>query len=112
MPAEIRVTEIAESDIEEAVIWTKEHFGVEQAFRYSELIWSAIGALAETPNHPLGRTRRGLQENARFLPVARAGRPARHWVLYRLLADDVIEIGRVLHESRDMDRHLPDEYKD
>jgi toxin ParE1/3/4 len=34
----------------------------------------------------------------------------RHFLLYRMRPDGQIEIGRVLHDSMDLERHLPDEY--
>jgi toxin ParE1/3/4 len=35
----------------------------------------------------------------------------RHFLLYRLLNDGRVEIGRLLHDSVDLKRHLPDEYR-
>ncbi|MGG4615968.1 type II toxin-antitoxin system RelE/ParE family toxin, partial [Pseudomonas aeruginosa] len=31
----------------------------------------------------------------------------RHFVLYRLATDQVLEVVRVLHDSMDLDQHLP-----
>jgi toxin ParE1/3/4 len=43
----------------------------------------------------------------------RSGRVARprHFLLYRIRNDGLVEIGRVLHDSMDLPRHLPDEYR-
>lgn len=35
----------------------------------------------------------------------------RHFVLYRLRDKGVIEVGRVIHDARDLTRHLPEEYR-
>ena len=35
----------------------------------------------------------------------------RHFLLYRRRPDGVIEIARVLHEARDLARHLPEAYR-
>jgi toxin ParE1/3/4 len=42
--------------------------------------------------------------------VGRVKRP-RHFLLYRTRPDGIVEIGRVLHESMDLAKHLPDEYR-
>jgi toxin ParE1/3/4 len=42
--------------------------------------------------------------------TGRVKRP-RHFLLYRTRPDSIVEIGRVLHESMDFARHLPDEYR-
>lgn len=35
----------------------------------------------------------------------------RHFLLYRRRADGVIEVARVLDDARDLQRHLPEEYR-
>jgi toxin ParE1/3/4 len=42
--------------------------------------------------------------------VGRVRRP-RHFLLYRTRGGSAVEIGRVLHDSIDLMRHLPDEYR-
>ena len=42
-----------------------------------------------------------------LLHLARPGRRARHFPLYRIAADGHIEIGRLLHDSMQLRRHLP-----
>jgi toxin ParE1/3/4 len=37
-------------------------------------------------------------------------RQPRHFLLYRV-AGNVVEIGRVLHDSMELDLHLPEEYR-
>lgn len=34
----------------------------------------------------------------------------RHFILYRKREDGVIEVGRVLHDGRDLERHVPADY--
>ncbi len=38
-------------------------------------------------------------------------RKPRHFLLYRMAADGCLEIGRVLHDSMDLVRHLPPDYQ-
>jgi plasmid stabilization system protein ParE len=35
----------------------------------------------------------------------------RHFLLYRRREDGVIEVARILHDGRDLQRHLPEEYR-
>jgi toxin ParE1/3/4 len=46
---------------------------------------------------------------------SRAAGPAvkepRHFLLYRLRDDGVIEVARILHDGRDLQRHLPEDYR-
>jgi toxin ParE1/3/4 len=35
----------------------------------------------------------------------------RHFLLYRIRADGQVEIGRVLHDSMDLEPHLREEYR-
>jgi toxin ParE1/3/4 len=47
--------------------------------------------------------------------AARAGarvRRPRHFLLYRPTDDGVLEIGRVLHDSMDLDEQIPEAYRD
>jgi toxin ParE1/3/4 len=42
--------------------------------------------------------------------MAKVSHP-RHFLLYRVRPDGQVEIGRVLHESMDLDRHLLEDYR-
>jgi toxin ParE1/3/4 len=35
----------------------------------------------------------------------------RHFLLYRRRDEGVIEVARVIHDARDLTRHLPEEYR-
>ncbi len=38
-------------------------------------------------------------------------RNSRQLLLYRVMESNVVELGRVLHDSMDFDANLPDEYR-
>jgi toxin ParE1/3/4 len=42
-----------------------------------------------------------------LLHVARRGRRGRHFLLYRAAEGQIIEIGRILHDQMDLQRHFP-----
>ena len=44
--------------------------------------------------------------------VSRPGvKEPRHFLLYRLRGEGVIEVARILHDGRDLQRHLPEDYR-
>lgn len=53
---------------------------------------------------------RHSQENARALG-AFVRRP-RHFLLYRTMLPDLVDIDRVLHDAVEIERHLPPDYGD
>jgi toxin ParE1/3/4 len=116
-----RVSPAAERDIEAILTWTHEQFGTSARIRYEALLVRAILDVAADPDRPGGRPRPDIAADARTYhlyysrnrvppPAARVRQP-RHLLLYRIRDDGKIEIGRVLHESMDLVRHLPEEYR-
>jgi toxin ParE1/3/4 len=113
-----RVSSLAEADIEAILEWTHEHFGENARVRYEALLLRAILDIAS------GRSGLGsvscpeIAADARIYHIkhsrdritrliGRVRRP-RHFLLYRLDSDGVIEISRVLHDSMDLNRELLD----
>jgi toxin ParE1/3/4 len=111
----------AECDIESILLWTHGHFGEQARLRYEALLIQAINDVA---NHPdfLGSSQRPeiaadvrtyhlFQSRNRVTAQAGYAKKPRHFLLYRTRADGTVEIGRVLHDSMEVERHLPDEYR-
>jgi len=111
----------ARADIENILVWTLEHFGRQMMHRYRKLMQSAIEAVAANPELAGSASRPEIAEDCRtyhlFHSRKRAGergsrvRNSRHFLLYRVTATGVVEIGRVLHDSMDLEQHLPEEYR-
>lgn len=101
-------------DIEEVVAWSEERFGAHAADRYGILIRQALRDILEKP------TRRGAKAGSDLAPHAyvyhlrfsrervdgERVRTPRHFVLYRY-KDQRVEFARLLHDSRDLARHMP-----
>ena len=103
----VRLTDQAELDLLGISTWTAENFGPRQAEQYIETILKAIEALMDGPE-TLGTTaREELAPGIRSLHTARHGRKARHFVVFRVADDQVLEVLRLLHDSMDLARHLP-----
>jgi len=105
----------AERDFASILQWTRENFGARQSRHYRETITLAIRALAQGPDLRGSRARDDIMPGVRTLHVARHGRRGRHFILYRVIDRRIIEIGRILHDMMDVQRHRPfpnDEDKD
>ena len=109
----------ARTDIREALIWTQERFGERAAARYRDLLKQALRDIAADPARPGSKERPDLARGIRtyhlvFSRDRAAGdlgvvRKPRHFLVYRRRGEDVIDIVRVLHDARDLQRHLPEE---
>lgn len=105
------------NDIREALLWSRERFGENAAERYRALIQQALRDIAADPDRPGSANRadlaRGIRTYHLFFSRDRARGPAgavkkpRHFLIYRR-RENRIDILRVLHEARDLDRHLPE----
>ena len=102
----IRLTMTAETDFQNILRWTSEHFGARQAHIYTDTLTEAIEALTEGPDLAGSRERNDIGEGLRVLHVARGGRKGRHFLLYRVQAKPpAIDVLRLLHDSMDLPRH-------
>jgi toxin ParE1/3/4 len=111
----------AELDIRSILAWTNEHFGEPARLRYEALLIRSILVVANDPKLSGSSSRPEIARAARTyhlvhsrthvrVETGRVKQP-RHFLLYRCRDDGAVEIGRVLHESVDLQRHVPDEYR-
>ncbi len=111
----------AKQDMEAVLRWTQEEWGEQARLRYEALLVRAVIDVATNPDL-LGSSRRPeIAASARTyhlthsrthvaIEVGRVKRP-RHFLLYRTRRDGIVEIGRVLHESMDIAKHLPVDFR-
>lgn len=103
-------------DIEDALSWSRDHFGPNAAARYGRLIAAAISDLAANPERPGATARPELAKGiwtyhlyfgrSRIAGTATAVKNPRHLLVYRV-REPYIEVVRVLHEAQELERHLP-----
>jgi toxin ParE1/3/4 len=103
----VRLGAVAELDFANILKWTTENFGVRQSRIYRDTLLRAIGELADGPEVAGSKLRDEIMPGLRTLHVARHGRRGRHFILYRAIEGRVIEIGRILHDQMELQRHLP-----
>jgi toxin ParE1/3/4 len=101
--------------------WSLKEFGEKAALRYNALMTQALTDIGDDPERPGVQQRSDLAEGALVYHLrfsrghAKSGlgvvRNPRHFVIYRRHRDQttVIEILRVLHDSRDLARHFHEE---
>jgi toxin ParE1/3/4 len=103
------LSDAAETDLEAILEWTAEHFGVKQAATYAEILISAVDALEEGPSVIGIRARRDLGNGVLTLHAARNHRRARHLLVFQAFNESrTMRISRILHDSMDIARHLPE----
>jgi toxin ParE1/3/4 len=103
----VRLGTAAELDFANIVKWTAENFGARQSRIYRNVLIQAIGDLANGPNVAGSRDRDEIMSGLRTLHVARHGHRGRHFLMYRVAEEGIIEIVRILHDGMDLPRHLP-----
>ena len=111
----------ARSDIASILAWTEENFGPQSLRRYGKLIATAIEQVANNPELAGSSQRPEIADHCRtyhlYFSRKSAGRTgdrirqSRHLLLYRVTESNLVEIGRVLHESMDLQANLPEEYR-
>jgi toxin ParE1/3/4 len=105
----------AEQDILSILAWTHKQFGERARIRYEALLGQAILDVVENPDRTGVTNRDEIREgvftyhlrHSRLSVDSSLGRvrKPRHFLLFRV-AENVIEIGRVLHDSMELERHL------
>jgi toxin ParE1/3/4 len=113
----IQITRAAERDIAAIWNWSLKEFGEDAALRYHALMTQAVRDVAADPERPGVQQRSELAEGILIyhLRFSRDGaktlsgvvRNPRHFVIYRRREGHLIEILRILHDSRDLVRHMP-----
>lgn len=87
------------------------HYGRGQAKTYATTLSNALRDLAQGPDTPGCRKRDDIGPDIRTLHVARKGRKGRHFIVFQVSTTRTsrsIDVLRLLHDSMDLARHLPD----
>ena len=117
--ARIRLALAASQDVRKILKWTEEKFGKRAQERYRELLLQALRDIEADPERP------GSKEWPDILAIGirtyhllsrrnrtngQAVKEPRHFILYRRRKEGGIEVGRILHDGRDLQLHLPKDY--
>lgn len=114
--AQYRLSYAAQTDILDILAWTDEQFGAEARIRYEKLLVAALRDAASSTN-VFGRVARPEWGEGTFswhLSLSRdrsSGGPVhrpRHFLMCRR-EQDLLVIGRILHDAMDVHRYLDEE---
>jgi toxin ParE1/3/4 len=104
-PWAVRLSDAAEADYDEILLWTARSFGAMQAVAYGELPASALARLEHGPDIIGARRRDDIASGLRIMHIGGRGR---HLILYRVgdTKEPTIEVLRVLHDAMDLPLHV------
>jgi len=114
IPASLRLSRLAEADLADILATSAERWGAEARHRYAALFAAALRLVAADPQGPMTRERGDLLPGVRSFhihdargqgPVPKIKRPV-HIIYYRLIAPNIVEIVRVLHERMEPGYHI------
>ncbi|SPE41970.1 Plasmid stabilization system protein [Candidatus Sulfopaludibacter sp. SbA3] len=117
---QFHVTGPARRDIATIVKRSLQEFGQAASLRYRALIRQALLDFDADPEQPGSKQRPEIMilgARTYHISLSRTRvrgstlKDPRHFLLYRRREDGVIEVARVLHEGRDLQRHLPEGYR-
>ena len=108
--ARLRLSALAQADIAHVLSWSEQRHGDRARERYEQLLSSALRKLAADPLGLGAVARPELGEGVRSYHLRNArkasgvARPG-HLILYRVLGTSTVEVGRVLHDAMELERH-------
>ena len=103
----VRLVDAAEMDYLDIVRVSARDFGAIQAAKYAETLEFAIGTLSSDGAAAIGvKAREEIYAGIFTLHASRLGRKASHFLVFRVIENNVIEILRILHERMDLARHI------
>lgn len=115
----LTLTGPARGDLQEIRAYTLKTYGRAAADAYDALLRRALKDIRADPYRPGSRDRPEIGEHIRSFHIAlsRKRAPAnvkspRHFVLYFLPNEREVVVSRVLHDARDLARHVPDRHID
>ena len=102
---------MAQADIVNVLAWTAQRFGDQTSPRYEQLLSNALRDLCTEPlrlGHP---ARPELSDGVRSYHLRHSRKRSditrtRHLILYRIAGDSIVEVGRVLHDAIELERHV------
>ena len=100
-----KLSEYAEKDLAGIFDYTLQTWGEEQFRRYRDKLQEALDEICKNPLSVRSKSRDELFKGCRSFSAGK------HVILYRV-KEVRVEIARVLHQSMDLERHIPSEYRE
>lgn len=113
------ISSVALGDLEDIRAYTLNSYGENSADSYDRLIDQAFEDLESDPLRPGSSERAEIMEGLRSYHISFARKRAassvkspRHFVLYFMPTTNDTVVSRILHDARDLGRHLPDAHRE
>jgi toxin ParE1/3/4 len=113
------VTAPANSDLDDIREYTKRRYGTKGADAYDRVLEQALRDLQKDPYRIGTKDRAEIASNIRCyhtsFSLASSGssvKSSRHFVFYFVPNEKEVVISRVLHDSRDLERLIPEKHKE
>lgn len=116
----LRLSALAEQDIEAILAHSEANFGERARLRYEALLEAGLQQIATDPKRPAVRVREDLGPGVLTYHLHYARERAqtdhgtvkrpRHLLLFRIAAQDLLDVGRILHDAMELSEHLPAEF--
>ena len=109
--ARLRLSALAQADIVNVLAWTAQRFGDQAQARYEQLLAKALRDLSAEPLRLGSAARPELGNGVRSYHLrhsrkrSEVARP-RHLILYGIADGSIVEVGRVLHDAMELERHV------
>ncbi|WP_310389463.1 type II toxin-antitoxin system RelE/ParE family toxin [Roseateles sp.] len=107
----VRLSATAEADFRQILRWTADRFGAAQARIYADTISLALQDLSAGTTLIGVKARAEIGASIYTLHIARHGRKARHFVMFRASSGEggapAVDVLRLLHDGMDLERHWP-----
>lgn len=102
---------MAQADIVNTLAWTMRRFGTQAQERYERLLSSALADLLADPQRIGSAARPELGDGVRSYHLQHSKKHSnvtrtRHLILYRMADAGTVEVGRVLHDAMELERHV------
>jgi len=106
-PWTVRLVAVSERDYLEVIQRSAQDFGPLQAEVYAQTLALALDALRENGPLTIGvKPREEIGAGIFTLHAARFKRKASHFLVFRVLRAQTIEVLRILHDRMDLARHI------
>lgn len=99
----LQLSKWAEQDLAKIAEYTLQTWGEQQLIKYRALLEQGFATTVRDPHGPQSKDREELFQGCRSFHIGR------HVMLYRV-KDGTVQIARILHESMEMERHIPSEF--
>ncbi|MBP5857419.1 type II toxin-antitoxin system RelE/ParE family toxin [Marivibrio halodurans] len=115
----LKLTTPARRDLSEIRDYTIETHGRDAADAYDAVLRQALKDIREDPYRPGSIERPEIGESIRSFHTSLSRKRApsdvkspRHFVLYFVPQENEVAVSRILHDARDLARHVPDDHRE